>query len=82
MGGQHLSAKAQLSLLRTKPLLPNLDACHNISFSIPDTLRHARKRINLATNTLPNQFLMGANAEKPPTNRLLLAAIRYPLASD
>jgi hypothetical protein len=81
-GGQLLSAKAQLSLSRTKQLLSNLDACHNLSFSIPGTLLHPRKKINRAIQNIPNRFLEGSTTEKPPTNSFLLSVICYPLASD
>jgi hypothetical protein len=82
MGGQLLSAEAQFSLTRAKPLLPNLDACNHLIFvDSRQTLQHAKK-INLAVQKCPTQIFVGSTTEEPPTNRFLLAVICYLIASD
>jgi hypothetical protein len=46
-----------------------------------DTLAQARSKTIFATKNIPTQFFMGSTNEEPPTNRFLLAAICYLIAS-
>jgi hypothetical protein len=80
MGGPLLSAKAQHSLSRPKPLLPTLDACHNLFFQF-QTHSGSSEEKQSRNPKISKSIFMESTAEKPPTNRFLLAATCYLIAS-